>query len=243
MLKGLYESIVDIVYPRRCPVCSDIVIPKSEKICPDCRNKLQIIKEPRCKKCSKPIERQEVEYCFDCSTRQFHYRYGISLWVYDKTMRKSIADYKYKGKKEFADFYTEELLKYYRENILKIMPDALIPVPLHKSKQLKRGFNQAELLARGIGKELHIPVITSVLYRNKKTLPQKELSNKERLKNLQQAFQIDLKELHKNEMPRRVILVDDIYTTGSTIEACCTALRNAGVEEVYFISLCIGKGF
>lgn len=242
LIKGV-NFLCDLIFPRRCPICGEIVDGKENLACPSCKEGLQVIGEPRCKKCSKPIENVEREYCYDCSRREFHFERGYALWVYDNQMKQSISAFKYLGRREYVDFYTDELLKYYREIIKKISPDAFVPVPLHRSKQRKRGFNQAELLANGIGRELKIPVLSQVLCRNKKTLPQKELNDRDRLKNLFQAFSLSPNQKNSLINLNKIILVDDIYTTGSTIEACSRVLKRAGVKEVYFISLCIGRGF
>jgi ComF family protein len=233
-----------MLYPVRCPVCGDIVIPKGRRICSTCENKPQLIIEPRCKKCSKPIDQEQREYCSDCERKKYHFDYGFSLWVYDSVMKKSISDFKYNHKREYAKYYIEKVIFNYKDIIKKLAPDVLVPVPIHKSKYRERGYNQAEILAYGIGKELNIPILPHLLIRNKKTLPQKQLSDKERLKNLQEAFIINNKAL--SDYPKRlkrILLVDDIYTTGSTIEACTNVLLRNGVEHVYFITLCIGKGF
>jgi ComF family protein len=233
-----------MLYPVRCPVCGDIVIPNDRRICFSCENKLQIISEPRCKKCSKPIEQDQSEYCNDCERKNYHFEYGYSLWAYDSVMKKSISDFKYRFKKEHAKYYINEVIKQYGKTINQLAPDAIIPVPIHKSKYRERGYNQAEILAKGIGRELNIPVLPHLLIRNKKTLPQKQLSDKQRLKNLQEAFIFN--NISASDYPRRLerlLLVDDIYTTGSTIEACTNVLLSNGVNYVYFITLCIGKGF
>ena len=118
-------------------------------------------------------------------------------------------------------------------------PDALIPVPLHKSRMRKRGFNQAALVAERMGERLGIPVEEKLLIRVKKTSPQKELNDSARRENLKNAFQ-----LCGNDVKlKRVVLIDDIYTTGSTLDAAAAALLAAGVEKVYFLSICIGRGF
>jgi ComF family protein len=159
-------------------------------------------------------------------------------------MRHSMDDFKYHGRKENAKFYVEEIMRLYGNRIAAISPDVIVPVPIHRSKLGERGYNQAELLARGVGKELGIAVIPDLLVRNKKTLPQKKLSDKERLRNLLEAFQYNEKSAGKNSKPiTKVLLVDDIYTTGSTIEACTNVLKLNGIAEIYFIVLCIGKGF
>lgn len=244
----LLKTITNILYPRRCPICGKIVVPRGELACPPCKSKLIPIEEPRCKKCSKPIDSEEIEYCLDCFTKHHQYKKGFALWVYDTNMKKSIAEFKFHGRQEYSDFYAEELVKKFRTEIQKIAPDVLIPIPIHKSKQIQRGYNQAEILAKGIGEKLNIPVISHLLKRDRKTLPQKQLNDKERLKNLLKAFTLSREELLQyeeryNKKVRKVLLVDDIYTTGSTIEACTGILLQNGIEEVYFISICIGKGY
>jgi ComF family protein len=233
-----------MLYPVRCPVCGDIVTPKGSKICNPCEKKLQLIGEPRCKKCSKPIEEDQREYCNDCERKDYHFEHGYSLWVYDSAMKKSISNFKYSYKKEYAKYYIEKIVQSYGNDILKLAPDVLVPVPIHKSKYRERGYNQAEILAYGIAKELNIPVLPHLLIRNKRTIPQKQLSDKERLKNLQEAFAFNEVAIssYSKEL-KRVLLVDDIYTTGSTIEACTNVLVRNGIESIYFITVCIGKGF
>ncbi len=240
----MLQAIFDMLYPVRCPVCGDIVTPKSRRICNSCEKKLQLITEPRCKKCSKPVEQEQKEYCSDCERKDYHFIHGYSLWAYDEVMKKSISDFKYRYKKEYAKYYIQEIIKNDGEIIKKLAPDALVPVPVHKSKYRERGYNQAEILARGIGIALNIPVIPHLLIRNKRTLPQKQLSDKERLKNLSQAFVFNETAANNYaERPKSILLVDDIYTTGSTIEACTNVLMAHGIDDVYFITLCIGKGF
>ena len=154
-------------------------------------------------------------------------------------MRASISRFKYHNRREYADFYAEELLRAYGRMLRSWQPDALIPVPLHKSRMRKRGFNQAALVAERMGERLGIPVEEKLLIRVKKTSPQKELNDSARRENLKNAFQ-----LCGNDVKlKRVVLIDDIYTTGSTLDAAAAALLAAGVEKVYFLSICIGRGF
>lgn len=240
----MFQNILDIIYPVRCPVCTEIVLPRGEKICAKCREKLPVIEHPRCMRCSKPLEREEQEYCSDCERKNYHYDKGFALWTYNDEMRKSLLDFKYRSKKEYAKFYVEEIIRLCDELVKKWKPDVLVPVPIHYSKYLERGYNQADILAKGISKQLGIPVLSNLLIRNKKTLPQKNLSDKERLQNLQEAFCFNKKEAKRyRDTITKVILVDDIYTTGSTIEACTNVLKQNGVTQVCFIVLCIGKGY
>lgn len=235
--------IRELLYPRRCPICEDIVIPKGKKICAACKALLIYVKEPYCKKCGKPVAEKEQEYCFDCSRREYRYDSGLALFVYDQTMKNSIAAFKFHGKKEYADFYVEEMAAKLGERILAKKPDVLIPVPVHRKKKRFRGFNQAELLASGLSRTLGIPMDSRLLVRIRNTAPQKEVNGKERMKNLECAFGLCADAERVLSDYRHIMLVDDIYTTGSTIEACSRVLLSNGIPKVSFVSLCIGKGY
>ena len=239
--KILHEGI-EIIYPPTCPICTQVLDKNmNEKvfICEKCRKKLSYIESPRCLKCGKPIENAETEFCYDCSRVEHIYSQGVGVWAYTDEIKNSLYQFKYHNKREYGEFYGLELKNRYEAIIKNWDADVLIPVPLHKSKLRKRGYNQAEIIANSIGKFLDIPVDSQLLNRNKKTLAQKELNDKERLKNLENAFNIGEKVVKYN----KVIIVDDIYTTGTTIDSCSKILIDAGVDKVYYISLCIGKGF
>ncbi|HEX3021494.1 MAG TPA: double zinc ribbon domain-containing protein [Lachnospiraceae bacterium] len=184
-------NLLDILYPKRCPVCGDIIIPKGNDICDKCMDIFQIINDPKCMKCGKPLLQDEQEFCFDCSIRKHSYNKGMALWVYDSNVKRSIAEYKYHSRREYSEYYIKQLLSNYSEDIVRINPDALIPIPLHKTKLKERGFNQATILANGIGKALHINVVDNYLIRKRKTLPQKGLNEVERYKNLEEAFAVN----------------------------------------------------
>ncbi len=239
------EAIVDILFPRRCPLCQEVVVPKDRKACYTCVSKLTPIEEPSCKKCSKAIVEQEQEYCYDCVRQKHHYERGFAIYVYEGKIKKSLLDFKFQGKQEYADFYIEQLIRHTGDKLHKLSLDLILPVPLHPRKQRVRGFNQAELLAQGIADFLKIPVYTKILCRTKYTRPQKSLDDKERLHNLEKAFEVDLESIPYPDglMGKKILLVDDIYTTGSTIEACTRTLLRVGCAKVFFITVCIGKGY
>lgn len=238
-LKRILNIILDILFPRTCPVCQKIVGDRGEKICRKCRPKLVYIKEPICKKCGKQLDSMIMEYCYDCNKKPHVFDRGVSCFAYKNEIKNSIYQYKYNNKREYAEFYTEEMVKTQGEQLLRWNPDVVIPIPLHKKRKKRRGFNQSELLAKGIAEYLNIPTAFSYIKRTTNTKPLKELNDKERKESLVHAFTTK-----SGSCPwESVLLVDDIYTTGSTVDAISGLLKAKGVKKVYVLTLCIGKGY
>ena len=219
-------------------MCDEIIPGFGKGICKECKGKLTYVQEPYCMKCGKPIENEEKELCSDCERKNHNYDEGRSVFIYDEYMSRSIYRFKYNSKKEYALFYGEEISKSLGMKIKSWNPDALIPVPIHKSKLKKRGFNQAYLIAKEISKNLNIPINDKILIRKNQTKVQKNLGAKERENNLKKAFNVKKNSVKLNT----VVIIDDIYTTGSTIDAISTVLKESGVKKVYFITLSIGRG-
>lgn len=231
-------KILDILFPRRCPVCGKITEPAGSLICPACFQKLSFVTSPVCKICGKEIEDEQTELCGDCLAHRHAFEYGVSLLNYDGTARHAMAQVKYGNKREYLDFFGAALAVRYGKTIRRMQVDAIVPVPVHNARRRARGFNQAEVLAEIVGRRLGIPVRPELLKRTKRTKPQKNLSAAERLKNLTDAFSA-------GKLPREirsVLVVDDIYTTGSTMEACARALKTAGAKRVYFAVICSTGG-
>ena len=237
--------ITDWIFPPRCPLCGELLASYDEKVHFLCYKKLNQVREPRCKRCGKPLttaNRDINMLCQDClRTRHRHegsFDQGRALWVYEDIVKASVMNFKYHGMKSYVDFYANELVRMQGDWIRRKNPQVLIPVPLHKRKKRMRGYNQAELLANAIGSRMDIPVRDDILYRRKWTNPQKEISGMDRRHNLTKSMAI-------RQLPediKCVMLIDDIYTTGSTMEACARILKQNGVKEVYFLTLCIGYG-
>lgn len=229
------QRLLSLLFPRRCPVCEDIVTPRGELICPDCERQLHFLSEPTCQICGREILSEEEELCENCKRHRFLFVRSLALLGYNDVAARSISRIKYTGAREFLDYYGRAAAVRCGAQIQRMAVDALVPVPVHASRRRKRGYNQAEVLAEVMGRELGIPVYSAALLRNKKTAASKELNAAERLKNLMSAF-------YAGTIPvdlHRVLLVDDIFTTGATMEACTRVLLQAGVQEVYCFALAI----
>ena len=208
-------------------------------MCQECADKVEYIEEPRCKQCGKPIRYEEQEYCHDCTEQLFHYEQGKSIWLHKGPVRWSVYQFKYHNRRIFAEFYAKELQRLYGDKLREWRIDVIIPVPLHRRRKRKRGYNQAEVLAKELGKRCNIPVDNKSVIRTINTRPQKELNDKERKKNLSDAFWVT-KHWKKS---KNVLLIDDIYTTGNTIRSVARILKQKGAEKVYFLTISIGQDF
>ena len=229
--------LTDLIYPRRCPVCDRAVSPFGSLVCETCKETFEYIKEPYCMKCGKKLEEEETEYCHDCMRHRHLFDRGRALCFY-RSISDSVYRFKYKGRQEYAAYYAACMEQSLGNWIRHCRPDALVPVPIHASKRRVRGYNQAEVLAKELGKRLGIPVETNLIKRVRKTVPMKELSVYNRQNNLKRAFKI----CHNDVKLSTIIIIDDIYTTGSTIDAMSYELRKAGVKRIYFVTLAIGNG-
>jgi ComF family protein len=189
-------------------------------------------------RCSKPIENETEEFCLDCKRHHFSYDSGFAVFLYSGKLKDSVLRFKYAGRQEYSGFYGQMMNLFASGQVKRWNPDVLMPVPVHRAKLAKRGYNQAQVLAETLGKMWNIPVDGKTLKRKKNTRAQKELDPKERKRNLREAFVLEGKINYHT-----VILIDDIYTTGSTVDVLAGLLKTNGVKKVCFLTLCIGKGF
>lgn len=243
VMRNMKERILEILFPSRCPICDSILpLPhieeKDNRICKRCEKDVFYIKEPICKTCGRMISIETKEQCSDCEEKKHLFEQGKAAFLYQGEMKKSLYRFKYANRKEYANFYGEQIARQYGDWILKIEPQVLIPIPLHKKRFRKRGYNQAYEVAKVIGGCLNIAVDSEIMQRKKNTIAQKQLSMQERKKNLNNAFFI----AQNNVKYNCIILIDDIYTTGSTIDEASLVLKRAGVKNIYFICISIGKG-
>ncbi|MGN0299173.1 MAG: double zinc ribbon domain-containing protein [Lachnospiraceae bacterium] len=226
-----------MLFPRRCPICQEMIAKPGALICSDCISCVHFVREPRCKKCGKQLRNKMQEYCGDCKKMPKSFQAGVVLAVYGGPVKESLARVKYHNMRQDLDWFCFEAGRRYEGQIQRWKIQALVPVPIHASRRRKRGYNQAEEICRRLTKYWGIPTYPQALKRIKRTVAQKELNSQQRLKNLEEAFAF-------GKLPsdiEAVLLVDDIYTTGSTMEACTRALLKKGVRQVYCLSLAAGQ--
>ena len=230
-------SLKDLIFPRRCPVCDRPVKPAGALICAGCAGKLSYVSEPVCLRCGKQLYDAGQEYCFDCAHKKHEYKRGICLYRYE-SIRGCGYRFKYGGRQEYADFLGWDMARRLGRQILLWKPEALVPVPLHPKRLAKRGYNQAQLLAEQMGRLLNIPVVDDWIIREKNTAALKLLDGRQRQNNLKKAFKI----VRDDVKLKTIVIIDDIYTTGSTIDEMTRECRGCGTERVYFAALSVGDG-
>lgn len=233
----LRETVLSLLYPRRCPVCDKIV--EKGLICEACKDKMTVIRAPYCMRCGKEIEKSSEELCDDCKRRRHLFEQNRAVFRYTKEARQSVARFKFHNKREYVDYYALQAERSLGDYISRVRPSLVIAVPMYDKKKRTRGYNQAEVFAGALAKRFSLPFRKGLLVRIKRTVPLKELSGPERRKELQGAFGV----MHSSCLVgARVLLVDDIYTTGTTLDACTAVLKKAGVSQVYAVTLAIGAG-
>ncbi len=238
-MKEYVESFLELLYPEKntCFICNtyDESINDSY-ICSNCERKLKKVNPPVCVKCSKPISYDSRNLlCPDCSVYERSFEMSKSPFLYEGIIKDSIYSYKYYNKTYFYKLFGSFLLNFMNSNDYTNF-DYIASVPLHKSKMRTRGYNQSELIAKYLSDKLSIPY-ADALKRTKKTTKQSQQSKEDRRKNIKGAFIINSP--HKNEQIKNsnLLLVDDVYTTGSTADECSKTLLNFGVSKVFVITI------
>lgn len=222
-LKGM---VVDFIFPQWCVGCGR----EGAFICSSCRRSLPWVISPLCPRCGKP--QSSGMLCLACIGWQAEIDGVCSPFRFDGVMRQAIHQLKYKNLRALAGTLAELLSEYLVHN--PVPGEVLVPVPLHQKRLRERGYNQSTLLARETGKLIDLPVVDDCLIRERHALPQARTSNvKERRDNVVGAFACCDRRLQG----KQVLLIDDVSTSGATLDACATMLKKAGAASVWGLVL------
>ena len=225
------NAALGLVYPESCQLCGAAAGPAQGFVCQNCRDSVRFIERPFCERCGRPFEGAitgEFE-CATCLESKWHFLSARSAVVAKGNARTAILDYKYKRALWFETFLAGLLIERAAPELAKAHWDAIVPVPLHPTKLREREFNQAERLAARLGKAVNLPVKRRWLKRIVPTSTQTRLPRKERLENVRNAFAMCSGIRLNGE---RIVLVDDVFTTGATTSSCARILKAAGASEV-----------
>jgi competence protein ComFC len=231
-LKRSLNAGLGLFYPELCQLCrEERATPAEGYVCDECRSKAQFVHEPFCQHCGRPFEGDITTQfeCTNCREMEWHFQSARSAVLARDPVLEAIHRYKYQRALWFESFLADLLIRAAGPVLGQQKPNMIVPVPLHPTKQREREFNQAERLARRLSAATRIPINKRLLRRSLPTRTQTQLNRQERLANVRNAFAMRGGQRLNGE---RIVLVDDVFTTGATTSACAGVLKAAGAGEV-----------
>jgi len=237
--RGILEGIFNFFLPQHCLVCGSYISHSlGFPLCSACFSRIEYLRSPLCVKCGRSLNNSSALLCHRCRAFPFHFDVARAVALYTSPLRECIHAFKYQSFISFRYLFGELLCEYLEKNPFLKEVDCLLPVPLHPARLKERGFNQSLILAEEIAKRFSLPLISKGVRRIKPTLPQVGLKVKERRKNVQGAFEIKEARLFQN---KRILIVDDVLTSRSTVDSLSQALKKGGTKEVLVLAIASGK--
>lgn len=236
-MKSLLTGLADIIFPPRCLTCDTILDHHGKfPVCPTCSSRIKFIKSPLCTCCGIPYYGADISnhLCGDCSISKPAFIAARAVCHYETTVLEAIHNFKYKGEIASGKILGRLMASYDYPDIDIRNFSLVMPVPLHSKRLRERGFNQAVILAREIAGMFTIPLDFLTIKRYIHTEPQIHLGKKERASNVRGAFNVTKQDRVRKQ---KIVLVDDVYTTGSTVKECCRVLMENNAEEVAVLTL------
>lgn len=230
MFANLKDCILEGIFPDDCNcILCDKEIAKGSKygLCEDCYNKMPFNNGRICVRCGAPMD-NEASYCLECQNHIKHFDFARSSLVYEGDAQKLILNMKFHNCRWLAKYFAQMMFDTYTENHLDA--ELIIPVPISAQRFKERGYNQSELIAKELAKKLGLPMATNVVAKIKDNKRQANLSGRDRRENVVGAYKIENRSIVKG---LRILLVDDILTTGSTLSEVSRKLKIAGASAVY----------
>lgn len=225
--------VQDFLYPHRCAGCGGEVLSEERSWCQQCEKRLLRYNSPLCSICFLPLLQPKCASC-DQVTRPL-----IVGFEYRPPLREIILSLKFQSVTSVVDSLVDACHETFMNTLTSLAPDALLPIPLAEGRAYVRGYNQAELIGQAISLRTHIPVEKNILYRIKTRRPQSKVKRENREANVAGLFAVD-GEMLAYKKPERVVLVDDIVTTGATCREATRVLELAGVTVVGWVSIAHG---
>lgn len=240
IFKGALDALASVVFPAPCRICGQTLATACRiPICHDCLHGFERISEPMCVCCGRPLAspaaaQSAQPLCRLCRVNFYAFERVRSFALYDDALSEAIVLLKYEEVTRLGDWFAARLSEIVSQAPADWRADVVVPVPLHPERQRERGYNQAEMIARPLSKRLGLKLDSRLLVRTKPRPPQLVLSRAEHWKSVRGAYatraglQVD---------NLRVLLVDDVLTTGATLDACARALRKAGAAAVFGLTV------
>lgn len=247
IVKETMRKLASAVFPTDiyCICCGSIIdSTRTYSICDSCITKFQWATGRVCQKCGKPLSEEDPhQICYDCRTIPHYFDKGYTCCLYDLYARAVVMDMKYRDKSYLCiivgDILADRMM-YEPERY-----DLVVPVPVSKKRMDERGYNQAALIAKRFSERTEIPISEEILERSDKTIPMKDLDAMQRRLNVRGAFKVTpVAEKGKQRIERkRILLIDDIYTTGATVDECARILKEACSSCVDILTFAAGRNY
>lgn len=234
----LLHQLLHTLFPMNCISCEQELIDNTVPyICPSCWKTISLLPKPKCPRCHLPFSSSSTlthsphHICGRCRKRPPAYTQACTPYAYEDVLKDAIGQFKYHGKVRLAEPLAQLMASAFD---LPGDIDGIIAAPLHPTRLREREYNQSLLLAERLSHHLKIPIMWNLLTRTKHTIPQTTLKRAARIKNLRRSFTVTYPE---KILGKTILLVDDVFTTGTTINECAKTLRKAGAEHVYVETL------
>jgi ComF family protein len=227
----LFDRLLDLVFPPRCASCRQ----PGAWLCAACRAQITLIQSPICPRCGRPLASPSASLCPVCCHAPPALDGIRAVAFFEGPLRLAIHHFKYRNGQPLATPLGQLLADYLTRHHLPA--DVIVAVPLHPTRLRERGYNQSALLARQLSQATGLPVVEGCLRRVRVTVPQIDLTAAQRRENVTGAFDCADDRL----AGQRVLLIDDVYTTGATLEACAAAVRAHGARSVWALALAHGR--
>lgn len=234
--RDVLQAVIDFFFPPQCLLCRSFLASYREGyFCATCRGSFSFTSSPLCPKCGIMFKSREGEdhVCSRCMEHAYAFDTARAMGAYDGMLRRAIHLFKYANKSMLAEPLGRLLAEHGAGMVQPEAYDLIVPVPLHPQRLRERGYNQALMLGRALGRAWNITVRPDSLRKIKRTEPQTTLSAQERWKNVRGAFCWTGAPLHG----KKILLVDDVYTSGSTAHECAGVLKKAGATQVDVLTL------
>jgi len=225
------NKIINFFLPGNCVLCNSALANNERSICNVCANNL-IPKENLCELCADELQDYSSKICGKCMSNPPKWQQAIIPFSYKGTVGFLLKELKFRHHLGVI----EQLANKFADTLTKLepkMPDMIIPVPLHRSRLAKRGFNQSFEIAKNIAAYIQVPIANNVCYRSKNTMAQTGLNSKVRQENLKHAFNLAQPEMIKN---KHIVLFDDVFTTGATLNSIARTCRPAKRIDIWCIA-------
>jgi competence protein ComFC len=231
-LKEIVDALLELIFPSRCAICRES---SPLPLCSSCQDTFEFVKPPFCLCCGIPrLSVHEESLCANCRDNPPSFDMIRSACIYGGTVKKAIAAYKFQGLKRLSAPFAILMTNLLESECILKEAELMVPVPLHRSREKERGYNQSGLLADLVSSKTGIRVQKRLLIRTRRTETMNRLKRGERFCNLEHAFSVQRNGLIEG---KKVLVIDDIITTGATLHECARTLKEAGARQVFGVTI------